>query len=344
MERKLASIQTVTEVNPIPGADKIEVASVLGYKVVVQKGKVKPGDTVVYIEVDAIVPDIPVFDFLRKYKFHIKANRLRGQISSGLVMTLDEMGLGGEGAYSWPIGTDITEKLGVTKYIEPVPLHFDGKVIGRRPSFCPKTDEFRLQSYPNLLEELGNQPAYISIKIDGTSSSVYYNPELDEPFGVCSRNLNLARDENNGHWKVALKHDLESKMRDMQLTYQFKRGFVIQGELAGPGIQKNRMELKEIDIYVFQIFDIERYRYLSVFDMEMTCHELGLNTVDIIEYGVYEGLTVDDWIERSKRLYEGTKNHCEGIVVRTEVPIRTETLDGHWLGFKIINPDYLVNY
>ena len=340
MERKLASVQTVTEVNPIPGADKIEVASVLGYKVVVQKGKVKPGDTVVYIEVDAVVPDIPVFDFLRKYKFRVKANRLRGQISSGLVMTLEECGLD----LDYNIGDDLTSDLHITRYIEPVPLHLDGKVIGIRPPFVPKTDEFRLQSYPNLLEELGNQPAYISIKIDGTSSSVYYNPILDEPFGVCSRNLNLARDENNGHWKVAMKHDLEAKMRDLQLTYQFKGGFVIQGELAGPGIQKNRMELKEIDIYVFQIFDIERYRYLSVFDMETTCHELGLNSVDIIEYGVYEGLTVDDWIERSKRLYEGTKNHCEGIVVRTEVPIRTETLEGKWLGFKIINPDYLVNY
>ena len=320
MERKLASVQTVTEVNPIPGADKIEVASVLGYKVVVQKGKVKPGDTVVYIEVDAVVPDIPVFDFLRKYKFRVKANRLRGQISSGLVMTLEECGLD----LDYNIGDDLTSDLHITKYIEPVPLHLDGKVIGIRPPFVFKTDEFRLQSYPNLLEELGNQPAYISIKIDGTSSSVYYNPILDEPFGVCSRNLNLARDENNGHWKVALKHDLESKMRDLQIAHP--GGFVIQGELAGPGIQKNRMELKEIDIFVFQIFDIAKYEYLPVYEMEMTCRELGLKTVDIIDHGSYGGLTVDDWIECAEGVYSGTQNQREGVVVRTEVPIRTEIL------------------
>ena len=342
MSRKLASIQVVDDIKPIPGADNIEVASVLGWKVVVLKGKVKPGDYVIYIEVDSIVPDIPVFEFLRPYKFRVKTVRLRGQVSSGLVMTLDEMNLGGQGLYEWPVGTDVTEKLKITKYVEPIPLHLSGKVIGKRPPWTPKTDEFRLQSYPQLLEELGNQHAYISTKIDGTSSSIYYNPNLDEPFGVCSRNLNLSRDENNGHWKVALKHDLESKMKYMPLTYPFETGFVIQGELAGPGIQKNRMELKEIDIYVFQIFDIASYRYLSVHDMQLTCRQLRLETVDIFEFGYYEGITIDQWVERAEGTYTGTKNQREGIVVRTDIPVRSEILDGHWLGFKVLNNQFLL--
>ena len=114
LERKLASIQIVTEVNPIPGADKIETASVLGYKVVCLKDKVKPGDRVVYIEVDSVVPDIPVFDFLRKYKFRVKANRLRGQISQGLVMTLEEMSVHPEVVPD--VGLDVTGNFNIKKY------------------------------------------------------------------------------------------------------------------------------------------------------------------------------------------------------------------------------------
>ena len=41
MARKLATIQRIKELNPIPNADAIEVASVLGWKVVVKKGDLK---------------------------------------------------------------------------------------------------------------------------------------------------------------------------------------------------------------------------------------------------------------------------------------------------------------
>jgi RNA ligase (TIGR02306 family) len=167
---------------------------------------------------------------------------------------------------------------------------------------------------------------------------VYYNPILDEPFGVCSRNLNIKRDENNGHWKVALRHDLENKMKHTVS----QGGFVIQGELAGPGIQKNRMELKELELFVFDIFDIATHNYLSVHDMQQICATFGLKTVDIIGYGGFQDMTVDDWIEYAEGDYSGTSNPREGIVVRACEPIRTETLDGHRLGFKVLNNQYLL--
>jgi len=37
--RKLASIQNILEINPIPKADAIEVAKVLGWEIVVKKGE-----------------------------------------------------------------------------------------------------------------------------------------------------------------------------------------------------------------------------------------------------------------------------------------------------------------
>lgn len=55
--RHLASIQKITRIVPIENADRIELADVLGWHVVVEKGKFSAGDLVVYCEVDSILPD-----------------------------------------------------------------------------------------------------------------------------------------------------------------------------------------------------------------------------------------------------------------------------------------------
>ena len=46
--RKLASIQKIKSLEPIPEADAIEKATVLGWQLVVKKGEFKTGDLVVY--------------------------------------------------------------------------------------------------------------------------------------------------------------------------------------------------------------------------------------------------------------------------------------------------------
>jgi RNA ligase (TIGR02306 family) len=93
--RKLASIRQINELLPIEGADKIELAIVDSWKVVVAKG-LKAGDKVVYCEIDSFLPVKPEFEFLRKscYKkltdgtegFRLRTIKLRSQISQGLVI------------------------------------------------------------------------------------------------------------------------------------------------------------------------------------------------------------------------------------------------------------------
>lgn len=95
MARTLASIQRIFEIVPIEGADRIELAKVLGWQVVVKKGQFKPGDLCVYIEIDSIVPDKSCFEFMRDRKFHVKTIKLRGTLSQGLIMPLADVGLTG---------------------------------------------------------------------------------------------------------------------------------------------------------------------------------------------------------------------------------------------------------
>ena len=103
--RKLASIQTVNAVEPIPNADAIERVRVLGWWVVSKKGEHKPGDKLVYCEIDSLLPERPEFEFLRPSSFkpaqtddlgnvtvaagfRIKTIKLRGQVSQGICFPL----------------------------------------------------------------------------------------------------------------------------------------------------------------------------------------------------------------------------------------------------------------
>ena len=55
--KKLAYSVKITDIKPIEGADKIEIAMVNDYSVVVKKGEFKKGDLGIYIEIDSILPD-----------------------------------------------------------------------------------------------------------------------------------------------------------------------------------------------------------------------------------------------------------------------------------------------
>lgn len=98
MTRKLVTIRTVSEVNPIEGADSIECLTVEGWKVVSQKGNFKPGDPCVYFEIDSALPDgNPLWQDLvdkssRMFegkKVHVlRTIKLRGQVSQGFCIPL----------------------------------------------------------------------------------------------------------------------------------------------------------------------------------------------------------------------------------------------------------------
>lgn len=55
--KPLAYIVKIKNIREIPDADKIELATVLDYTVVVKKHEYKPGDLGLYIEVDSLLPD-----------------------------------------------------------------------------------------------------------------------------------------------------------------------------------------------------------------------------------------------------------------------------------------------
>ena len=312
--RKLATIEVIKDLQSIEGADAIEVATVRGWKVVVKKGEFKVGDLCVYCEIDSVLPPRPEFAFLEKSKYRIKTIKLRGQVSQGIAFPISIFTT----QYPFPqpsivedwIGRDITSLLGVTKYEPPIPAQLAGKVKGNFPSFLQKTDEERIQNMEWVLNEYSMEPFYVTEKLDGTSFTAYYNNGV---FGVCSRNLDLFETEDNTLWKVARQLDLEKKMRE------YGYNIALQGELVGEGIQKNKYALKGHDVYFFNIFDIDRFKYYEYDRFTERIFQFGLKTVPIVSpvVGYYLPKTMEEMLEYSNGISVLNPNiYREGIVVR----------------------------
>lgn len=338
MERKLASVQRVLDIVPIENADAIEMARINGWQCVVKKGEFRTGDAGIFLEIDSIPPDTDVFRFLwtpkgeeprpgiRPEKFRIRTLRLRGALSQGLLLPLNAFDLGPVGE-----GENVTDLLGVTKYEPPVPSGM-GDWRAPFPGYIPKTDEMRIQSAPGVLDEMRGLPYVITVKYDGTSAT-YCMDRHDGTFHACGRNQSV-RDGQNLYWEIARKYNLEAVLRQVP-------DYVIQGEIFGPGIQKNPLGRKVKDFAAFNVYDIQNARFLNHDESRAFLSANGIPAVTVLEEGDSFRYTQEDLLLLAEGKYEGTENEREGIVIRPRHETRSATLGGR-LSFKAISNRFLL--
>lgn len=337
MSRKLASVVRVDALDPIPGADKIEVASVLGWKCVVKRGAFQIGDLGVYLEIDSVPPDEDRYAFLwskterqpRPRNFRIRTVRLRGQVSQGLLLPLSEVFDGNSGEVAAEVGKDLTGVLGVAKW-EPPSVDVGGsQARGGFPVGVPKTDEVRIQAQPELLQRLAGCPWEATVKLDGTSATFAVS---DGEFHACSRNLSV-RDGDNIYWRMARRYRLPELLA-------LAPDLVIQGEICGPAIQKNRLGLEEHDLFVFDMWDQGRREYLSSSTVRELCRLFGLRAVPLDAVGTAFGMCIEDLLRAADGKYEGTDHDREGIVVRSS--LGGSTSPELRVSFKVVSNRYLL--
>ena len=345
--RKLASIQKVWKIEPIEGADRIELAHVLGWQCVVKKGEFKEGDNGVYFEIDSFLPIRPEYEFLRasSYKntelmgegFKLRTQKFRGQISQGMILPLDLVA--NDACRGLPVGTDVTELLGVRKYEMPEMAMTGGTAVGELPGNVPHTDETRIQAMPALLQEFAELEYYISTKVDGSSHSI----SVDEN-GVrfMGHNYEYRLDDKCSFYQHMVKVN-PTLLNDL-VSYKEQcgcRSIVIQGEYAGPGIQKNRLRLMKPEWFVFDIrVDGKRVPLEDMLDMAKFFH---LETVPIEERGVdlpEKYPTVEALLERADGNY-ACGSRKEGIVIRPTVPVYSRLI-GTDLSMKVVSNKYLL--
>lgn len=344
MSRKLASVQIVKDVLPIEGADRIELVLVLGWQCVAKKGEFSKGDKCVYFEIDSFLPIRPEFEFLRSssYKkndlvgegFRLKTQKFRGQISQGMCLPMSIL----EGAqYGLNEGDDVSELLGVIKFEVPEMATSGGNTIGVLPGNVPYTDETRVQAMPELLQAFSNLDYYISTKIDGSSHSISYD---SNGFHATGHNYEYKDDGSSAFYEFVKKRELPDKLKAYRDSNNIE-SIVIQGEFAGPGVQKNRLGLKNAEWYAFNIRINDRRVDLDA--LMGICELLGITTVPIEE--VDNDLPskypdVDALLARADGEYpNGGKK--EGIVIRPIEPVYCDLI-GTDLSMKVVSNKYLL--
>lgn len=327
MERKLATVEQVLSVKSIPGADKIEIAQIKGWQVVIKKGEFSVGDLCIYCEIDSFLPIKPEFEFLRKlsYKklpsgeegFRLRTVKLRGQLSQGLALPVSILDCAVE------IGLDVTEKLRIVKYEAPTPDELKGHVNGVFPSFIPKTGGERIQNIINEYDSFKAKRFRVTEKLDGCSATYYLHKGS---FGVCSRNWDLIESQNNTFWKIARELNIEDSLR------KIGKNIAIQGEIIGEGIQGNPYKLKSQQFRCFSAYLIDDHRYASTDEITSLIPD-NLATVPVIACDFQLPDTINDLLDMADGKSEiNPETDREGLFLHSDD-----------LKFKVISNSFLLN-
>ncbi len=280
---KLASVQRIIQIDPIPGADAIEVATVLGWKVVVKKGEYKVGDLCCYIQIDTVVPEMPEFEFLRERNFRVRTIKLRKQISQGLIVPVPDCKkyLVAKG---FKEGDEVTDIIGVKKYEKPDnnPQRYEKprmpKVWYKKwlylfkynilykllPTLRPKsrspfpsnlvskTDEERIQNMPQVLQSHKGKWFVTSYKLDGSSITIIHNKAFGKSkFRICSRNFEL-HDKKNDWYNVFKSGNWDQEILKL-VKYYSTDDIIVQGECIGK-FNGNHHNLQQDQIRLFNIY------------------------------------------------------------------------------------------
>jgi RNA ligase (TIGR02306 family) len=370
-DRPLAVVVKILELLPIPNADAIEVAKVLGWQVIVKKGEFVVGDLGIYFCIDSVLPkDNLHFAFLEGKP--LKTRKMRNTLSQGLLAPLSWASETLENIANLKEGDDLTKSLGITKYISPEEssLYKNDGTRGPFPSIVSKTDEERVQNAKKKLFDFANKPVIITQKYDGTSTTFIMQ---NEKFTICGRNhaLLVENGESFPYFEIAKRYNLENSMKQLSSDETFvssylsrltsideseniqkqpqalKLNIAIQGEIIGQRkdgrykINSNRHKLSDMDFYVFNIFDIDKQYYMKWEEVCEITTILGLKTVPVIYSGIMkeELLNSDALITMAtEQKYEGG-HICEGIVIKTN-----EGFGFPRLSFKAISNEYLLKY
>lgn len=341
--RKLASIQTISDLNPIEGKDRIVLATVLGWHVIVKKDEFAIGDKCVYCEIDSVLPEKEEFEFLRKNNFRIRTMKMAGVYSQGICFPLSILP---EGNYN--VGDDVTDIIGIKKWepqederwwisLKPEKkkkkwyenifltryawyrklIKYDWKSRGNFPDFIHKTDETRIQSAPFYLDDRTGK--YVATeKIDGTSGTFVLKRIkrfiLKDKFEyiVCSRNMRLERG-NSIYWEVSDKYKIEKCLKNLIGDRDW---VCIQGECIGPKIQKNKYKVTEPKLYVFNLIYPER-RYGSL-EAKGLLETRGFSFVPIVNANFTLPETVDEMILLADGESAIANTLREGLVIRSK--------------------------
>ncbi|MEH0543375.1 RNA ligase (ATP) [Streptomyces sp. B21-105] len=237
--RVTAEVLTVHE---HPDADALELAQVGLYRAVVAKGAYRTGEAALYIPEQSVLPlelveELGLTGRLAGSRSdRVKAVRLRGELSQGIVCrpkALADVDL----ARAAADGVDFAERLGIVKWVPPIPPTMNGDVEAA-PELLPWVDIENIQRYPGIFEP--GEQVVLTEKLHGSACLLTYVADEERVFvsskGFGAKSLALAEDPGNLYWRAVRGHGVPEAAARLAERLGARRVGIF-GEVYGAGVQ-----------------------------------------------------------------------------------------------------------
>jgi RNA ligase (TIGR02306 family) len=309
----------IGKVGKHPNADTLSITQVLGgYPVIFRTGEYNPGDKAVYVPVDALVPeDDPRWEFLAGHA-RIRAKRLRGIFSMGLLTQADP---------TWEIGQIVQDELGIQKYEAPILAGGGGDNEHCPFDFPIYTDIEGYRRHPDLLKD--GEIVILTEKLHGANGRFIYH---EGRLWVGSHKCVKKEDASNLWWAVAKQYGLAEKLSRCP-------GIILFGEVYGY-VQDLRYGLQpgQFRLGFFDAMELDKRRYLNVDNfMHLVKDELDLPTVPVLYTGPWSNTLIEQFTNGKSTIADHIR---EGFVARPFQERWDDTVGRVIL--KFIGEDYLL--
>lgn len=325
----------ITKIDPVPKSDALDITTVFETSVIVRKGQLRVGDLAVYIPAESIVPMTkPQFKGLGiktdKELYRVKAVRLRGTYSEGLLVPVPEVAFDKGGFLNE--GRDMAESWGITKYEEPeVSLKMNGTSGTQQARDLPWAPKYNVES---ILKNRDAIPEGVGVqvteKIHGCNGRFVF---ADGELHVGSHNVWKKPMYTDKPWVRKLKAFINKfkkvfpdpvPMNDdvwwdtaktLELTKKLSKypKHVFYGEVFGK-VQDLKYGVEGTSFRVFDIYDADEKSWLTPDRVWDICVELYIEHVPVLYKGPYSKEAVDGLRTGKSTLHDGTIR--EGIVIK----------------------------
>lgn len=358
----------IKEIRPHGNAEKLEIAVVYGFQVVVKKDAYMVGDPVFYVPIDSIIPEkleahlFPPDAKIKLTKRRIRQIRIRGLASQGMLIDAEDL----EAVYGdidmSEMEKDYAQELNITKYEPQVTVDnpgAPGSRKARRPLENPNFHQYNgldnIKWYPEKFAP--DERVVLQEKIHGTNARAALMPfvantlwkRIQKFFGFAPQNefcygSNQVQLQNKPGHKGYYGEDVYgSTFAALKVEEKLKPGEAIYGEIYGKNIQKG-YAYGSPNEYKFVLFDVKvlqedgTFRWLNPDEVAMFADQRGFQMVPEVYRGPFNSL------EFIKQFTVGASVLCPDQKVREGVVVKAwNNYDeyGNKRALKVISEAYL---
>jgi RNA ligase (TIGR02306 family) len=361
-------LTTIVAIEAHPNADRLEIATIYGFQVIIKKDSYKVGDEVLYVPIDSLLPQA-LEDFLfppdskvKLTKHRVKQIRLRKIASQGMIISPADI----QAVYAFTPRTledDYAADLQITKYEPPAPKFQSEMGAGGRkvkplenPNFHKYNGLDNIKWFPTLFKE--GEEVVAQEKIHGTNARAAKLPytantiwkklkrllRLTPSHEFCYGSNNVQLQERAGYTGFYGTDIYGTVFQSIDAESKIKNNETIFGEIYGSGIQKGYNYGCGEGVHKFILFDVKvlnddgTQKWLGPDEVIAFAKERGFDVVPEVYRGPFS-MTKAKELTLGDSVLAPTQKVREGVVIKAVEGYSDER--GNNKALKVISEAYL---